>query len=81
MSNPKRSPSIQEGMMNALGTATNVGGRVAGVTVCAPVTPPSLKANPGNEQVGGYFQYLIRIENSNNKTMFRLDFWNLILHS
>ena len=52
MNSAKRSPSIQEGMMNALGTATNVGGRVAGVAVCAPVPPA--KTNPSDEEVGTF---------------------------
>ena len=50
MNSAKRSPSIQEGMMNALGTATNVGGRVAGVAVCAPVPPA--RTSPTDEEVG-----------------------------
>ena len=51
MSSTKRSPSIQEGMMKALGTATNVGGKVAGVAVCAPVRPPITRKSPSDEEV------------------------------
>ena len=39
MNNPTRSPSIQDGMINALGLATNVGGSVADVDVKGPVAP------------------------------------------
>ena len=49
MSNAKRSPSMQEGMMNVLGLATNVGGRVADVAVNAPVAP--IKPSPSDEEV------------------------------
>ena len=40
---------MQEGMMNVLGLATNVGGRVADVAVNAPVAP--IKPSPSDEEV------------------------------
>ena len=52
MSNPKRSTSIQDGMMNVLGMATNVGGRVADVAVRGPVAPANTGTNPSDEEVG-----------------------------
>ena len=40
---------MQEGMMNVLGLATNVGGRVADVSVDAPVAP--VRPSPSDEEV------------------------------
>ena len=48
----KTSTSVQDGMMNVLGMATNVGGRVADVAVCAPVAPANTGTNPSDEEVG-----------------------------
>ena len=62
----KPSTSMQDGMMNVLGLATNVGGRVADVAVCAPKAPSNTGTNPSDEEVGTHlrniqfvFSYLI----------------------
>jgi hypothetical protein len=48
----KSSTSMKDGMMNVLGLATNVGGRVADVAICAPVAPTNTGTNPSDEEVG-----------------------------
>ena len=48
----KPSTTMQDGMINVLGLATNVGGRVADVAVCAPVAPANTGTNPSDEEVG-----------------------------
>ena len=50
----KRSRSIQEGMVNALGAASTVGGRVAGVEVDAPVAPANDSTSSTDEEVRKY---------------------------
>ena len=50
----KRSPSMQEGMVNALGAASMVGGRVAGVKVDAPVAPANDNTSATDEEVRTY---------------------------
>ena len=49
----KRSPSMQEGMVNALGAASMVGGRVAGVKVDTPVAPPANDGTSSSDQEVG----------------------------
>ena len=57
MKPPSRSPSMQEGMMNALGAASAVGGTVAGVKVDAPVAPTNDSPSLSDQEVGKYLLY------------------------